>query len=117
MQKVIWTKESDRLAYADKIFKDNLRNVLENGVWDTGYNVRPRWEDGKPAHTKYVTMTSDIYDIAKDGIPITTLRPVAWKTAIKEILWMWVDKSNDVNSQKKWPRIICRLVVDEIMVL
>lgn len=42
-------------------------------------------------------MTSDIYDISRDGVPITTLRPVAWKTAIKEILWMWVDKSNDVN--------------------
>lgn len=85
------------MAYADKIFKDNLRNVLENGVWDTGYEVRPKWSDGVSAHTKYVTMVSNVYDIAKEGIPITTLRKVAWKTAIKEMLWIWLDKSNDVD--------------------
>lgn len=85
------------MAYADRIFKDNLRNVLENGVWDTDYNVRPKWSDGSSAHTKYVTMVSNVYNIAQEGVPITTLRRTAWLTAIKEMLWIWVEKSNNVD--------------------
>lgn len=88
------------IAYADKIFKDNLRNVLENGVWDTGYNVRPRWEDNSPAHTKYITHVVNTYDIAKDGLPITTLRRVAWKTALNEIRWIYQNKTDDVQLLK-----------------
>lgn len=88
------------MAYADKIFKDNLLNILENGDWDKDYNVRPKWEDGTPSYTKYITGVFNTYNIAKDGIPITTLRPVAWKTAFKEILWIYKDKSNDVNLLK-----------------
>lgn len=89
------------MAYADKIFKDNLRNVLDNGVWDTNYNVRPKWADGTPAHTKYVTHVVNTYDIAKDGIPITTLRPVAWKTALNEIRWIFQSKSDDIKLLKE----------------
>ena len=39
------------MSYADKVFIQNCRDILENGVWDTELNVRPRWEDGTPAHT------------------------------------------------------------------
>lgn len=90
-------KGDDQLAYTDKIFKDNLRNVLENGVWDTDYNVRPKWTDGTPAHTKYITHVVNTYDIAKEGLPILTIRPIAWKTGLKEILWIYQDQTNDVN--------------------
>ena len=89
------------MSFADRIFKENLRNVLDNGVWDTNYNVRPKWSDGTPAHTKYVTHVVNTYNIAKDGIPITTLRPVAWKTGLKEVFWIYQDQSNDVNLLEK----------------
>lgn len=85
------------MAYADNIFKDNLRNILDNGVWDMNYKVRPKWNDGAPAHTKYITHVANTYDISKEGIPILTIRPVAWKTGLKEIFWIYQDKSNDVN--------------------
>lgn len=85
------------MAYADKIFKDNLRNVLENGVWDTNYKVRPKWADGKPAHTKYITHVVNTYDIGKNGLPILTVRPIAWKTGLKELFWIYQDQTNDVN--------------------
>ena len=39
------------MSYADRIFKDNCREILTHGVWDTDQNVRPHWEDGTPAHT------------------------------------------------------------------
>lgn len=85
------------MAYADKIFKDNLSNVLENGVWDTDYEVRPRWSDGNSAHTKYVTHVINTYDIEKEGLPILTLRPIAWKTGLKEMFWIYQDQTNDVD--------------------
>ena len=39
------------MSKADKIFIQNMKDILENGVWDTNMTVRPRWEDGTPAHT------------------------------------------------------------------
>ena len=39
------------MSYADKLFVANMREIMENGVSDSGLEVRPRWEDGTPAHT------------------------------------------------------------------
>ena len=39
------------MSYADQIFMQNIREILDHGVWDTDQSVRPRWEDGSPAHT------------------------------------------------------------------
>ena len=39
------------MSYADKVFKENVKDILENGVWYTDMDVRPRWLDGTPAHT------------------------------------------------------------------
>ena len=30
------------MSYADELFIKNCRNILENGVWDNEYDVRPR---------------------------------------------------------------------------
>ena len=35
------------MSYADRVFIENCRKILNEGVWDKGYDVRPRWEDGK----------------------------------------------------------------------
>ena len=32
------------MSYADKVFIETCKDILENGVWDTDYDVRPRWE-------------------------------------------------------------------------
>ncbi len=39
------------MSYADQVFMQNIREILDHGVWDTDQNVRPHWEDGSPAHT------------------------------------------------------------------
>ena len=39
------------MSYADEVFIANCKDILENGTWDTDYNVRPHWEDGTSAHT------------------------------------------------------------------
>lgn len=35
------------MSIADKIFVDNLKDILSNGAWDTDYDVRPHWADGQ----------------------------------------------------------------------
>ena len=39
------------MSRADEIFIANCKDIMQNGVWDTNAQVRPRWEDGTPAHT------------------------------------------------------------------
>ena len=86
---------------ADDILKENLKHIITDGRWDTSGEVRPRWEDGTPAYTRYVNAVVNTYNISKGIYPLTTLRPVAWKTAIKEILWIYQDRSNDVELLKE----------------
>ncbi len=84
------------MSIADKIFVENCKNILENGVWDKEFEVRPRWEDGTPAYTKKCFAIVNRYDLAKE-FPIMTLRRTAIKTAVRELLWIWQKKSNNIN--------------------
>lgn len=84
------------MSLADKIFIDNCRNILENGVWDKEFDVRPRWEDGSPAYTKKCFAIVNRYNLAEE-FPIMTLRRTAIKTAVRELLWIWQKKSNNIN--------------------
>ena len=84
------------MSYADELFIKNCKNILENGVWDTDYDVRPRWEDGTPAHTVKIFGVVDRYDLQKE-FPMMTLRRTAWKSALDELLWIWQKKSNDIH--------------------
>lgn len=84
------------MSTADKIFKDMCKDILINGVWDTEYDVRPRWEDNKPAHTIKKFGIVNRYDL-QESFPILTLRKTNFKAAVDEILWIWQKKSNNVN--------------------
>lgn len=84
------------MSRTDEIFIDNVSDILENGVWDTSYDVRPHWADGTPAHTIKKFCIVNRYDLQKE-FPIITLRKTAFKSAIDEILWIWQKKSNNVN--------------------
>ena len=39
------------MSRADQLFIENCKEILAHGVWDTDQSVRPRWDDGSPAHT------------------------------------------------------------------
>lgn len=84
------------MSYADIRFLENCRDILTNGVWDTDQDVRPRWEDGTPAHTVKKFGIVNRYDLQKE-FPILTLRRTYWKTAVKELLWIWQKKSNNIR--------------------
>ena len=80
---------------ADFYYKNDLRKIIEEGSLD--YNPRPKYKDGTPAHTKFITQVFEEYDISKGEFPITTLRNTAIKTGIKEILWIYQKQSNSLK--------------------
>lgn len=84
------------MSYADKVFKENVKDILENGVWDTDKDVRPKWLDGTPAHTVKKFCIVNRYDLQKE-FPIMTIRKQYLKSAIDEILWIWQKKSNKIS--------------------
>ena len=84
------------MSLADKYFIENCRDIIENGVWDTDMQVRPRWEDGTPAHTVKKFCLVNRYDLQKE-FPIMTLRRIYYRSCIEEILWIYQKKSNQVG--------------------
>lgn len=89
------------ISKADKIFKDNLIDILENGTSTSGHKIRPVYKDGVPAHTIYINQIVEKYDISKGEFPITSLRSIAWKSSIKEIFWIYQKASNDLTLLEK----------------
>lgn len=77
---------------ADKYYIDNLLKIKYNGSWDK--NPRAKYLDGTPAHSKFITQVFEEYDISKNEFPITTLRNTAIKTGIKEMLWIYQQQDN-----------------------
>ena len=84
------------MSYADNTFINNVHDILDNGFYDTDLEVRPKWEDGTPAHTVKKFCIVNRYDLQKE-FPIMTLRRTYIKTAVKEILWIWQKKSNNTH--------------------
>ena len=83
------------MSYADKLFIENCKDILANGVWDKDQPVRPRWEDGTPAHTVKKFGLVNRYNL-KEEFPIQTIRQMYFKSALDELFWIWQKKSNDV---------------------
>ena len=84
------------MSRADEIFIQNCREILENGYSDNNLPVRPRWEDGAPAHTVKRFGIVNRYDLSKE-FPILTIRRTFWKSSVDELLWIWQKKSNNVH--------------------
>lgn len=84
------------MSRADELYRQTCRQILDHGVWDTDYDVRPRWEDGAPAHTVKAFGVVNRYNLAEE-FPIMTLRRTAFKSCIDELLWIWQKKSNKVS--------------------
>ena len=84
------------MSYADQIFINMCRNILENGTSTEGEKVRPHWEDGTPAYTIKSFGVVNRYDLSRE-FPALTLRRTALKTCMDELLWIWQKKSNNVH--------------------
>lgn len=82
------------MTLADLRLMKNIQNILTNGYRDE--KPRPKYADGTPAHTYSVNHVVRTYDLEK-VFPICSLRPIAWKSAIKEVLWIYQEQSNSLE--------------------
>ena len=87
------------MSRADELFIQNCKDILAHGVWDTDQNVRPKWEDGAPAHTVKTFGIVNRYDL-REEFPIQTIRRMYLKSAVDELLWIWQKKSNNIKDLK-----------------
>lgn len=87
------------MSCADKVFIENCKDIIENGTNTIGQTVRPHWPDGTSAYTIKKFGVVNRYDLRKE-FPAITLRPVALKSCMDEILWIFQRKSNNINDLK-----------------
>ena len=87
------------MTKADTYMSMDIEHILAYGYKDI--NPRPKYEDGTPAHTYSVNHVLRQYDLSKGEFPICTLRPMAWKTGIREIFTIYQKPTNDLNKMKE----------------
>ena len=80
---------------ADEMFKDIAGRILREGCLDS--NPRPHYADGTPAYTLSINHVMQSYDLSKGELPLITLRPIAVKSSIGELLWIYQDESNSLD--------------------
>lgn len=87
------------MTKADKYLYEDINNILKNGYKDV--NPRPKYADGTPAHTFSINHVTRKYDLSKGEFPICTLRPIAWKTGIKEIFTIYQKPTNVISEMEE----------------
>ena len=84
---------------ADTLMKNTIINILDNGYKDI--NPRPKYADGTPAHTLSINHTFRSYDLSIGEFPICSLRPIAWKTGIREIFTIYQQPTNEIKKMEE----------------
>lgn len=83
------------MTKGDIYFREIVERILTEGSKDV--NPRPHYSDGTPAHTLSIDHVMCTYDLAAGESPFITLRPIAIKSAIGELLWIYRDMSNSLD--------------------
>lgn len=74
------------MSYADKVFIEMCRDIIDNGTSTEGEKVRPVWEDGTSAYTIKKFGVVNRYDHSKTSadwfpsrmFPSTTVMTIPW---------------------------------------
>lgn len=88
--------EYTEYPYWDSAYKALVDTIYYNGIW-TDTNVRTKYADGTPATYKAVAGIFFKLDNSKDDAFLLTTKHVAWKTAVKEMYWIYIMQSNKVK--------------------
>ncbi len=84
----------------DKNFIKMVEEILQENNSNKGQKVRTIWADtNEYAYTIKKFGIVNRYDLSKE-FPATTLRKLAFKNAIDEILWIYQKKSNNIKDLK-----------------
>ena len=86
------------MTKADNYMEMDIEHILTTGYKDI--NPRPKYADGQPAYTYSVNHVLRQYDLSKGEFPICTLRPMAWKTAIREIFTIYQKPTNVLSEME-----------------
>lgn len=87
------------MTKANQYMQELIPKILNEGYLDE--NPRPVYKDGTPAHTLFINHTFRTYDLSKNEFPICTLRPIAWKTGIKEIFTIYQKPTNKISEMEQ----------------
>jgi thymidylate synthase len=87
------------MTAADLYMNQMIHRIMDEGFKDE--NPRPHYADGTPAHTISVNHTFRQYDLSKGDFPICTLRPMAWKTGIREIFTIYQKPTNEIAKMEE----------------
>lgn len=95
---IVWRESVIVPTLADYAIIDLIHNIKNVGYKDI--NPRPKYADGTPAHTFSINHTYRCYNLAAGQFPICTLRPIAWKTGIKEIFTIYQRPTNKISEME-----------------
>ena len=84
---------------ADRLMIKSIHDIMNYGYKDI--NPRPKYADGTPAHTFSINHVVRQYDLNKDEFPICSLRPMAWKTGIKEIFTIYQKPTTEIAKMEE----------------
>jgi thymidylate synthase len=81
------SKENDHVPHEHEEYQylNNIRHILDNGVWECGRNGR----------TKSVFGQMSRFSLKNGTIPLLTTKKTAWKTCLKELLWFIRGETNN----------------------
>lgn len=77
------------MSRVDKIFQENLSLIMAQ-PWEEV--KRPVYNDGTGVKVKKILQVCNQYDLRRE-FPLGSIRPVNFKGAIKEALWVWQQRS------------------------
>lgn len=87
------------MTKADNFLIETIKEILANGYKDE--NPRPKYADGTPAYTYSINHVTRQYDLSAGEFPICTLRPIAWKTGIREIFTIYQKPTNKISEMEE----------------
>lgn len=81
------------MARVDKIFQENLALIMSQPWQEV---KRPVYNDGTGVKVKRILQVCNQYDLRRE-FPLGSLRPTNLKNAVKEVAWIWQERSVDTK--------------------
>ena len=80
----------------EKIYQDMFNTIHEHGEWSSD-KVRTKYKDGTSAKRKQFIGYQFRFDNSTDIAPLVRSRFIPVKSAITELVWIWIKQSNIVQ--------------------
>lgn len=84
----------------DEVYAKLVKEVADKGEWSKG-KVRTKYIDGSDAHYKSLIGYQIRIDNSTDEALVLTTRHTPYKSAIRELYWIWIMQSNNVEELNK----------------